>query len=85
MSKTNEQNIEKLANRRATITLAALAFAEAVVFGISIPIGGMNTGLGMLVTGLIAWCTGAISMQKTAEVFDKKHIPVESEDDTNKE
>lgn len=85
MSKTNEQNIEKLANRRATITLATLAFAEAVVFGISISIGGMNTGLGMLVTGLIAMCAGAISMQKAAEIFDKKHILVESEDDTDKE
>ena len=45
----------------------------------------MNTGLGVLVTGLIAWCAGAISMQKAAEIFDKKHILVESEDDTDKE
>lgn len=62
MSKTNEQSIEKLATRRTAIAVTTLGLAEAVVFGISISIGGMNTGLGVLVTGLIATCAGAISM-----------------------
>lgn len=88
MNKADEQSIEKLATRRTAIAVTALGLAEAVVFGISISIGGMNTGLGMLVTGFIAMCAGAISMlsmQKAAEIFDKKHTLVESEDDTNKE
>lgn len=85
MNKADEQSIEKLATRRTAIAVTALGLAEAVVFGISISIGGMNTGLGVLVTGFIAMCAGAISMQIAAEIFDKKHPFVESEDDTNKE
>lgn len=85
MNKADEQSIEKLATRRTAIAVTALGLAEAVVFGISISIGGMNTGLGVLVTWFIAMCSGAISMQKAAEIFDKKHTLVESEDDTNKE
>lgn len=85
MTNEREQTITKLGTHRTIIATASLCLAEAVVFGISIPTGGMSTGIGMLITSLTAMCAGAVAMQKAAEIFDKKHPIPEREDRADEE
>lgn len=83
MKKQKELTINQLATRRTTITMIVLCIAEGIVFGISFPTGGMSTAHGMLITSFTAICAGALSMQKAADIFDKKHPIPEREDEAD--
>lgn len=73
MKEKKELTIEELAKRRTLMATTALVIAEAIIFILSISTGIMGTDLGMLGTSIAAMCAGALSMQKAAEIFDKKH------------
>lgn len=85
MKEKKELTIEELGTRRTIMTTATLCIAEAIIFVPSILVGIMQTGLGMLETSIVMMCVGALSMQKAAEIFDKKHPIPERGDEANEE
>lgn len=85
MKEKKELTIEELAKRRTLMATTALVIAEAIIFIPSISTGIMGTDLGMLGTSIAAMCAGALSMQKAAEIFDKKHPIPERGDEANEE